>query len=413
MIKLKLKNKPVTILVISFLLLLPIFVMAQQNKFRYKADVAKIDSDGVYRIELQPRFTAKNIQTDLSDIRLIDESGKSIAFKIVVDSDESSLPTFIKFAELKQETPDTNTIYIADAGSQQGIDNLWLQLKNTQVNRRANLSGSDNLKDWFAIKEGIELQSAGFGNEPEYEQAINFPLSKYRYFRLQIDNKHHDPLKIIRSGIYINRGNLPQVKYFPLPAAKYSFRNDKNSSIYSVTLDDKYFIDGLNINVGAPKYYSRLAIVHSGNTSNSKYPNTISLSSANQGGTFLTAEKSNHIEFEIRNDDDTPLSITGVVPLYLERSLVAYLEKGHKYALLVADSTASEVSYDLTFLHSRPTSQFPVIQHFAVYQNPAFEKTIVIKKRDYTFLIWAAIGISMIILGLLTWRMVKEVNLKQ
>ena len=222
MITLKLKNKPVTILVISFLLLLPIFVMAQQNKFSYKADVAKIDSDGVYRIELQPRFTAKNIQTDLSDIRLIDESGKSIAFKIVVDSAESSLPMFIKFAELKQETLDTNTIYIADAGSQQGIDNLWLRLKNTQVNRRASLSGSDNLKDWFAIKEGIELQSAGFGNEPEYEQVINFPLSKYRYFRLQIDNKHHDPLKIIRSGIYISRGNSPKVKYIPLPAANYS-----------------------------------------------------------------------------------------------------------------------------------------------------------------------------------------------
>ena len=413
MIKLKLKNKPVTILVICFVLLLPIIVVAQQNKFRYKADVAKIDSDGVYKIKLQPHFTAKDIKTDLSDIRLVDESGKSIAYKLVVDSAESSLPSFIKFAELKQETLDTNTIYIADAGSQRGIDNLWLRLKNTQVNRRANLSGSDNLKDWFAIKEGIELQSAGVENEPEYEQAINFPLSKYRYFRLQIDNKHHDPLKIIRSGIYIRRGNLPQVKYIPLPAAKFSFRNDKRSSIYSVVLDDNYFIDGLKINVGAPKYYDRLAIVHNLTSSNPKYPDAISLSSARQGGTFLLAVKSDHIGFEIRNDDDTPLSITEVLPLYLERSLVAFLEKGHKYAILVGDSTAAEVSYDLTFLHSRPTSQFPVIQHSAVYRNPEFEKPTVIKKRDYTLLTWAAIAISMIILGLLTWRMVKEVNLKQ
>jgi hypothetical protein len=99
--------------------------------------------------------------------------------------------------------------------------------------------------------------------------------------------------------------------------------------------------------------------------------------------------------------------------MQMERSVVAYLEKGHAYSLLVGDSTAKEVSYDLTFVHSKPMSQFPVIQHSAVYKNPAFGLAVVPHARNYTPLIWAAIIVVLIVLSLLTLKMVKEVNTKQ
>ena len=405
---LSLKIKTYTLTIAG--LLLCAIAGAQPKLFRYKADVAKIDSDGVYKIRLQPGFTAKAAITDLSDIRLIDEHGRSIAYSVINDSLGSGLPVFNKFKEIKQVNTDTSTEYISYAGQWGLISNLSLRLKNTEVNRLANLSGSLDLKHWFAIKENIELKGANEGNSSEYEQVINFPTSGYRYYRLQINNKKGDPIKIIRSGIYVTGEKDPQVKLDTLPPATIRAKNGNQSTNYLVELNDKYFVDGMKIIITAPKYYERFAIAHYVKETGEHKLYSGRLSSSRPNFIYFSG-KTDKIDIEVKNGDDAPLTVKQVIPTYLERSVVAYLEKGHMYSLLIGDSTAHEVSYDLTFLHSKPMSEFPTISHSAVFKNPAFgANIIVVQHHNFTLLLWGAIIVVLLLLSLLTWRMVKEIN---
>ncbi len=383
---------------------------AQQNKFRYRADVTTIDSTGVYKIWLDPKFVADCASRGLLDIRLTDENGNFTAFSVMEALPEENRVSFTPFPEIKQDDANsTKTVFIADATSAGRINKLWLTFKNTAVSRQANLSGSDDLKHWFAIKEDIDLQGADDGKNPEYEYALNFPTSKYRYYKVAINNKKRDPIKIVRSGIYTSSAER-MVR--PIATFKAAIMPGKKQTSYVMDLSDDYYMSGLRLNIASPKYYDRtISIYDVGHQPEELlYSGQISSSGADM---VPCVGKTSRLRLEIINGDDKALDIRDITAFDLKRYAIAYLEKGHKYYILTGNATAQVPSYDLSFLHSKPMTEFPVIRHSAIYKNPVFGVAIIPVARNYTPYIWAALVAVLIVLGLLTWRMVKELNTKQ
>lgn len=384
---------------------------AQESKFRYRADIPKVDSNGVYKLLLQPGFTAKCTDKGLYDIRLADEGGKFIAYTIVNTPMDRSSSIFIPFPEVKQDhKTDTVTTYIVDARAKNEISELWLKLKSNEVTRMASLSGSDDLQRWFAIKEGIELDGDQSGSNTEYEQQLIFPASKYRYYRVRISNKASDPLQITGAGIYIASSQMAQVVSVT-GILKPEVKQGNRKTSYFINLGDDFQVDALVLHMSSPKYYTRLVTIYDVGHKRGEQLHTDSISSGRQNSLSFSA-KTNRIRIDVANGDDTPLVITGVDVLQQAKFAIAYLEKGHQYHLLAGDSTANEVSYDLTFLHSKPMSKIHSLGHSPVYKNPAYITRVFNVKRDYTQLIWTSIAVVLVLLSLLTWRMVKELGTK-
>jgi len=383
-----------------------------QGTYRYKADVAKIDSSGVYKVELKSDFLSKSISKNLYDIRIVDESGKFVAYTIVSNPSDKVKPVFVDFPEVKQNSNnDTVTYYIAENKDKIKANQLWLKLKNTAVNRLADISGSDDQQHWFAIKENIQLQDAGTGDDADYEQMLSFPTSDYRYFKIRIDNKNKDFVKITRSGVYLDN-TAGKLQYVPLSPVNLTSKTVNKQTSYYVDLNGNYIINSLKIDVFSPKYYNRhITIQDIGNKSEEMlYDDSIS-SSAPKAITF--SAKTNRLRIDISNGDDNPLIIKNISAFQLQDFAVCYLEKGHSYYLLAGDTSANDVSYDLSFIHSKPMSQFPVIGHSDVYKNPAYSTSKVAAKGRFTLLLWVVIGAVLILLSLLTWKMVKEINSRQ
>lgn len=383
-----------------------------QSNYRYKADVAKIDSSGVYKIELKPDFLSKSISKNLYDIRVVDENRKFVAYTIVSNPSDKARPIFVDFPEVKQgSNSDTVTYYIAENKDKIKVNQLWLKLKNTAVSRLADISGSEDQQHWFAIKENIQLQDAGTGNDADYEQMLSFPTSDYRYFKVRIGNKNKDFVKITGSGIYLDNtaGNL---QYVPLPPVNLTSKTVNKQTSYYVDLNGNYIINNLKIDVSSPKYYNRHITIYDARNRGEEmlYDDSIS-SSAPKAITF--SAKTNKLRIDIVNGDDNPLIIKNISAFQLQDFAVCYLDKGHNYYLLAGDTAANEVSYDLSFVHSKPMSQFPVISHSAVYKNPAYSTSKVAAKGRFTLLLWVVIGAVLILLSLLTWKMVKEINSRQ
>jgi len=377
-----------------------------QGSYKYKANLPEIDSSGIYRINLTPAVVAK-CNEKLSDIRLLDRNGKFSAYALSKNLFIDNPDQFIEFPGV---IPNNNadSIYIAKNKNGISTNNLSLKLKNTDVDRSVNVSGSQDLKKWYAIKEDIPLKKAGPGNEPEYEQTLYFPTSNYQYFKIQVNGKNKTPVKIIRAGVYLDQ--LSKEEFDALPAVKFNVRDTNKVSHVYIHFDEPYLINQLRLVVSAPNYYERhISIYDVENNVNLVSDATISFRGE---GIYLSA-KTKQLRIDILNGDDVPLTIKRIDAFQQSQYLLSYLEAGHSYSILAGDPSASTPVYDLSFLKYKPNNRLPMIGNAFVYKNPAFALSKSTVKRNFTPLLWIAIIAVLILLSLLTWKMVKEINSRQ
>jgi len=384
----------------------------QAHLFKYKAGIQQIDSSGVYRVELTPGFIAKT-KDDLSDIRLIDNTGKNIAYvlsnKLTLDNPDS----FIVFSGIAVDTKiDTSVIYIAENKNTLDISQLWIKLKNTDVDRTVNLSGSDDLKKWFAIKEDIPLEEAGGVNQPDYRQSITFPASNYRYFRIEVNGKNKTPVKILQAGIYTK--SLDKPVFLSLPALKFIAK--ENGKVTSVFIDIKepYLYNKLHFDIAAPKYYSRKIIVYANDKkrpiSNVDDPIADTILSSSGLQDVILSVKSRHLRIDIFNGDDNALNIKSIAAYQLKIYAVCYLESGHKYVLYTGNSSAAPAVYDLSFLNNRAYDQLPSINQSPVDYNPVYAASHPFVQADHPIWLWSMLILVLLVLCFFTLKMVREIK---
>ncbi|WP_426667039.1 hypothetical protein ACPPVU_13515 [Mucilaginibacter sp. McL0603] len=378
-----------------------------QSTYKFKADLQKIDSSGVYKINLKPDQIAK-CNEKLSDIRLLDGNRKFKAYVLSKNLFIDNTDQFIEFPEVNLND-NADSIYIAENKNGISTNNLSLKLKNTDVERSVNLSGSQDLKKWYAIKEDIPLEKAGTGNESEYQQTLYFPTSNYQYLKIQVNGKNKTPVKIMRAGVYLSQ--LSREEFAFLPPAKFNVKDTNKVSHVYIHFDEPYTINQLRLIVSAPNYYERHISIYDVQNKNANLVRDATISF--RGKVIYLSAKTKQLRIDISNGDDVPLTVQRIDAFQQNQYLISYLEAGHSYSILSGDSSANEPVYDLSFLKSKPYNRVPVINHLTVYKNPAYVIQRSVVKKNLTSLLWVAIVAVLILLSFLTWKMVKEINARQ
>ena len=402
----KMKLNKVALLFLT-LVLLNAPAWSQTKNFKYRAGIQRVDSSGVYRIEISPDLIAKS-KEDLSDIRIADNTNRFIAYalsnKILLNYQEH----YIVFPEVTtSQITDTITTYIAENKDLLAINKLWIKLKKTEVNRTVNLTGSDNLKDWFAIDENILLESAGQSSGTDYEQILNFPNSNYRYFQIQVNGKNKTPVKILQAGI--NTAGINQPVFTALPGGEFLKKDSGKISHLSIKFDQPYQINKIHLAITSPKYYNRRVIIYDieENEANQLMDTTI-----NSGGSqnLLLSAKTRQLRIDIFNLDDNDLTVKSVTAFQLKEYLVSYLEKGKAYQIYTGNASLNKPSYDLSFLNNIAFNQLAGVSQLAVDKNSSYLISGKLVVKDHTLLLWSSIIIALILLSILTLKMVKEIK---
>lgn len=382
------------------------YVFAQQN-FRYSATLPPVNTDDFYRINLQPSLLAK-CKADLADIRLVDEKRKSVPY-IFGNQLPAKQQQFVAFPQVAAiNTKDSLTTLIAENKDRLIINQLVVQLRNTAVERMLNLSGSNDLKNWYGIKEGIILANADIGGDKKdfYEQPINFPASRYRYLKIQVNNKNKAPVELLNAGIYRTSPFNPG--YTPLVATTFSQRDSANISTVFIKFNEAYQINKLQGVFTGQKYFKRAVRIYqlSGKTFD-LVADTI-ISSADTGGLYLSA-KTTILKMEIINGDNPPLILKSVTGYQLKQSLISYLEQGHQYQLLVGNPVAEAPDYDIKFFADSFNRQLKPLEHGRLIAQ-SFKPDTIKKNSIPTWAIWVAIVAAIITLLALTVKMTKEIG---
>jgi len=381
-----------------------------QPKFKYKAAVNAVNTNRFYSIKLQPALTAK-CQPSLADIRLVDEKGKVVPY---LPGNALPLKQQVNYKELPRviatTAKDSLSFYIAENKDGLSIDRLWIKLRNTAVNRTVNLLGSDDLQHWFAIKEQINLQQTVAGNAGTFEDLLAFPASNYRYFKIQVNNNKLAPIHLLQAGIYSQKEAVAPA-YELLPKASFVQENKVNATLINITLNDFYRIDKMDLQFTGTQYYKRQIEIYELNGKQKTWIKSTQVSSANNCEITLSG-KAKQLQLLILNGDNPPLTLNELQFYQLPQSLVAYLEKQHRYQLQFGNDQLTAPQYDLQFFADSIGQQLPVVEHqaaFPVTYKPTIEKQNAVP----VWLLWVAGAIALFVLLWLTLKMTKEVSSDQ
>ncbi|HSC38422.1 MAG TPA: hypothetical protein VLD19_11135, partial [Chitinophagaceae bacterium] len=235
-----------------------------QMGFQYRAALDSVSQNGFYQINLLPGLAAR-LQPNLADIRIVDTAGKQVPYIL-----KSDTPSFTQewFSDLpiisNKKEADRQTHVVIENVPGKELSELLLVIKNTDAKRTVSLSGSDDNRNWYIIKENILLADMFIAEGDHFIQALRFPNSKYRYFKLTINGKDVLPVNIIKAGFFGK--SLVSGTYVPVPGPRIVYKEEGKYTYMFLRFDDNYFIDRLMLQsgFGGTRFYYRTLLIYAG-----------------------------------------------------------------------------------------------------------------------------------------------------
>ncbi|WP_300699490.1 hypothetical protein [Bacteroides sp.] len=307
----------------------------------YKVALPIVDADAFYAIDL-PHQVLGATRTDFADIRIKNSENQEIAWLLKEDihSDQSS--EFVPFQTTVTSAPHRTNILITTDSTP--LSSFILKIKNADVKKKATLSGSNDNKRWFVVKDRFLLSNISNNSQTEALLNLTFPLSDYKYYKMDISDSLSAPLNIMEAGRMkdenYHKRNLLEV---PLQSIRIE-QQGKQTEIHLV-YPFKYQIDRLAFFISSPRFFSRDLRV--------EFPYVASvgtLSHQNGMPQIIPVEMlADTLQMSIFNGDDQPLVIDSIKSYIRKFYLVSALKKGDRYTLTYGEKDATFPQYDLSF----------------------------------------------------------------
>ena len=394
----------------------------QGQPFRYRADVEVVAQRGFCQITLPPPVLG-HLNEQLSDIRLYDDRQREVPYLLRREKPVQYSTLFREYEVVsKVITPKVGTSLVLRNAAKSRINNISLVIKNANVRKKARLSGSNDAKTWFVIEEQYRLGAIDNGAQTTEAKLLNFPLSDYEYYQLVIDDSLSAPLNILRAGYY--DGYAENGKYVEISGLTFTRRDSAASrqSYFRLSLKDTVRLDKLTVRVSAPAFYRRTAslaqrVVRQRKRGRQSWEyqsvSTVELSSSGENTGYLNGLRAKELYLTIDNEDNAPLTIGGIKAYQLSTYLVAELQPEKSYHLEFASRATNgpdaAPSYDLRYFQNKIPAGLATVQlkEITVTSPAAIASPTLFTNRK---IIWLALGLVLVVLSYLSYRMLKEVG---
>ncbi len=396
---------------------LPVWMQAQQ--FHYQCITDTVKQTGFYSIPITPEMSGY-MQTDYRDVRIWNEKKQQIPYIIRTRKPKWENKLFNPFKIVENKLDDSSTsIIVFEKNIDKPISELWVIQKNSAVLRQASLSGSNDQKNWFIIQENILLNDAFETLADSNFQPIRFTPSNYNYFRLKIDNEKQEPLNIAGIGYYKNEHYKPEWNTIYNPDPQIIQTDSNNSFTYvKIIQNQPYHVSGLGFEISGQKFFSRdLQVLVAPDMSHLEKKQLTEITRYTLSiGTLDTKEipvfKSKEFYLVIYNGDNPPMIMETVHTSQKYHELIAWLESGKQYTMMMDANDAVAPTYDLQqFQDSIPA----VVTQLAVGKIQPVS-TVVESDKKVLFpqkWLWLIMAGAVILLAMLTWRLTGEMRKKE
>ncbi|MHC2993078.1 hypothetical protein OB13_16400 [Pontibacter sp. HJ8] len=398
--------------------------VAGAQSYTWQAPVATPEQPGYQRILLSPEITGR-LQPDLSDLRLYNVKGEEVPYLLGTEQPLQYRRLFKKYDILgyTHQKGCCSELLIANPQKRK-LNNISLQISNADVRKEVKLSGSDNRQDWYVLKERDILYAINNRESTAEVKLLDFPLSDYRYFRLQLNDSASAPLNILQAGYYDTYTEAG--KYTAIPVQEITRRDSASakSTYLHLRFAQPVYPEQLEFTITSPQLYYRHGTVQLHPTEPSQRRRSkrrkqreqqqqlvpFVLSSNAPALVKLPRRKVQELTILIENVDNRPLEISAVRPLQLNRYLEAELAPEQAYTLHFGNREADAPAYELQYFQDSIPAALPVLQAGKPTQLQATSKQ---RGSGSTLAIWAAIAVVVAGLAYMTVRMLHEMDRKK
>lgn len=383
----------------------------------YHSSIDIADSTGFHLIQLPTEGIAR-MANDYRDVRIIGQSGREIPYLIHDDSSLAASSAYTEFPITSHQLlKDSATILILQNSERLRINNLCITIGNAGVTKQIRLTGSNDQKTWYSVRENAMFSSVNHPNDVAEIKLIDFPLIDYPFFRIEIDDRNSSPVNVIKAGIYNTTHAAVPVSYTQVNTT-HSIRDSvaQKTTWADVTFGQPMAVDKIEVTVDAPPFFLRNVDVYAieKDTANGIRRQFV------MNATFRSDEpivlypgtiRARGITFAIGNRDNPPLVIRNIKVFQKNRFCLAWMEKNDSCHLTFGTPSLAMPDYDIQFFKDKAAGTLAVLKTSSPTLVPAKIQPPVPEPffRDTRF-IWAAIIVVIGVLGYFTYVMMKENN---
>jgi hypothetical protein len=408
--------KPITKTLTTLFILYCSISYGQMDAYNFKRELKGI-SEQWHKIVLPDEVFGK-ISQDLTDIRIfgVTASNDTIEAPYILRlGTEKIISKDVPFKTLNIAHTDKGHYFTFEIPSTEPINQIKLDFKQKNFDWRVKLEASQNQNDWFTILQNYRILSIKNDITDFQFTKLNFPSSKYRYYRLLVDSKEKPELiaaniaqQEITDGTFRNhtirkfdinenrKSKQTEINIeLPMPVPVSHLKIDvKDSFDYYRPVTIKYLNDSTKTEQGWKYNYTTLT----SGTLNSMENNDFMFSST-------TVQK---LKIFIHNQDNQPLTIDTLKVQGYEHDLLVRFTEPATYFLTYGNKAAASPNYDI----DRFTDKVPMT---LTTLNLGNELTIGKKQVQVSgplfknkVWLWIIIGLTIFVLGWFTMKMMKK-----
>jgi hypothetical protein len=399
--------------ILAALIYLTGFHPASAQKFSMEAKLGPVSESGFYDILLTPEITT-HLKEDFSDIRLYDSADREISY--IFRKEQAQTTHVFKSYKILENKRIKNccTQLILQNEEKSTINNISLDIRNSAVEKKANLSGSDDGQNWYIIKDNYHLASLYNHKELSRFVLLDFPLSNYTYYKIEIQDSLNAPIQVLKAGYYDTYRE--EAKYLQLPDCeiKQKDSSDKNSYV-EISYPSLERTDKITFEYEGPDpFFRHCRIATLTRDKKHTYFNTVfetDLISGHESVIRLPGLFTEKFYLIIENHDNIPLKFKKVTGFQLMNYLTANLSANEVYKLRFGNDSVYAGDYDLEYFRDSLPAEKRIIRPASIISLQTGKNIL----RENTFFksnlwIWGAIVIIGGLLIFMAVKMVKEMG---
>jgi hypothetical protein len=385
--------------------------------FVAESSLTECTEDGYYKFEVKPALSAW-LTSDFSNLRVLNQAGLQIPYVVETGHDYLTRE-YVEYKITEKRILErccTNVVFESAEGS--AINNIYLRIRNADVSKTGTLSGSDDGKNWFALRDKFYFAGINGGDNVSELRLLDFPLSNYKFYQLSINDSTSAPLNILSVGYY--KVIEQKASYSTVLPEEVNVADSikRQQTFIDLRFESQRWIDRIVIKAEGPPLFMRkgtLYAIAERKNKKGKMEQVVdrladfSVSNDQPAMIDLSEVKGSKFRIVVENNDSPPLKKYEVTSFQQRRYGIAWLEKGITYKLFVGKESMRSPEYDLQlFKHRLPVNMLSLDHGEPI----VISETAIDKKTDNglqsKYLVWAGLIGIILVLGVLSFRMIRE-----
>lgn len=390
----------------------------QEKEFNYTREITAVDTSRQWHKLILPDDIFGKLSPNMSDIRIngITKAQDTIEAPYLLRlTAEKASETEISFNILNISRNGNRYFYTFEVPSEENINKIRLYFKPSNFDWKVTLEGSQDQQQWFTVLENYRILSIKNELTDFQFTSLNFPDSKYRYFRISLESNRNPEFQKAKIMHYeVTEGSFRNYLIQDL-----KIREDKKAKSTHLFLDLPQAVPVSHIKIHVKDtfdFYRPVTITYVQDSTeteqgwkyNYRSLGSGTLNSFEDKGFKLNSTIVKKLKIEIFHADNQPLRL-GVIEIKgYEHILVGRFTDPADYFLTYGSSTAYTPQYDI----GRFTQNIPSELNLAFLgaEELIKEKKTVINRPLFENKIWLWVALILVIflLGFFTVKMMRE-----